>query len=97
MVANTPTQSDSLLHILELAARGIVRYVNTDKTMFLYFKQDGAISLNGKNLKLDDQFPYHVSNISSTENDVYIQIGKAWNVIDRLLTIWISDFSDKIK
>ena len=39
------------------------------------FKQDGSISsLNGKPLKLVDQFIYLNSNISSTENNVKIHI-----------------------
>ena len=41
-------------------------------------KQDGAIStLGSKPLKLIDQFTYFGSNISSTESDVNICIGKA--------------------
>ena len=51
--------------------------------------------LNGKPLKLVDHFIYLGSNISSTENDVNIYLGKAWIDLDRLLTIWKSDLSDK--
>ena len=51
--------------------------VNSDKTEFMCFNQDGAISsLNCKPLKLVDPFIFHGSNISSTENDVNIGIGK---------------------
>ena len=72
--------------------------MNLDKTEFMYLQQDGAnSSFNGKPLKLVDQFIYHGSNISFTESDVNTYIGKAWTVIDRLLTIWKSDFIDKIK
>ena len=46
---------------------------------------------------LGDQFIYLGSNISSTESDFNILIGKAWTTIDRLMTIWKSDLSDKIK
>ena len=53
----------------------------------MYFKQDGAISKwNCKLLKLVDQITYLGSNISSTESNVNIYIGKVW-----------TDFSDKIK
>ena len=38
-------------------------------------------------LKLVDQFEYHGGNISSTENDINIRIGKAEVEIDRLSTI----------
>ena len=43
--------------------------MNSFKTEFTCFNQDGAISsLNNKPLKLVDQFIYLSSNISSTEN-----------------------------
>ena len=42
------------------------------------FKQNGAISLlNGKPLKLVEQFIFFGSNISFTEINVNIRIGKA--------------------
>ena len=62
------------------------------------FKQDGTISkLNGKLLKLVDHFTYLSGNIASTESYVNIGIGKAWNTIDKLSTIWKSDLFDNIK
>ena len=62
------------------------------------FKQRGTIStLSGKLLKLVDQITYLSSNISSTENDVNICIGKAWTATDKLLIIWKSDLSNEIK
>ena len=43
----------------------------------MYFNQEGVISsLNDKSLKLVDQLIYLSSNISSTESDVNIHIGK---------------------
>ena len=75
LFANTPAQSESLLHSLEQAAKSIGFYVNTVKTEFISFNQDVAItSLNGKPL---DQFIYLASNIPSTESDISIGIGKA--------------------
>ena len=60
--------------------------------------QNSAISLlNGKSLKLVDQFIYLINNISSIESNVYIHIGKEWIAINRLLTIWKYDLSDEIK
>ena len=38
--------------------------------------------LNGKPMKIIDQFIYVGSNISSTESDVDIHIGKAWTTIN---------------
>ena len=50
---------------------------------------NGAISpINGQTLKLVDKFIYLGSNISSTESDVNICIGKIRTTIDRLMTIW---------
>ena len=40
------------------------------------FNQSDAISINGKLLELVDQFIYLGSNISSTESNVNICIGK---------------------
>ena len=53
--------------------------------------------LNGKLLKLVDQFTYLCSSISSTESDVNICMGKAWITIDRLLTIWKTVLTKQIK
>ena len=49
----TPAQAKFLLCSLEQVAIGIGLYVNSDKTEFMCFNQDGAIFwLNGKPLKL---------------------------------------------
>ena len=54
-LANTLAKAGSLLHSLEQAPRGIGLYINSDKTEFMCFKQDGAIStLIGKPLNLVD-------------------------------------------
>ena len=87
-VSSLPSQAKSLLHHLEQAARGISLCINSDKTKFVSFNRDSAMSsLNDKPLKLVDQFIYLGSNISSTENDVNICIGRVWTAIDRLTTI----------
>ena len=68
LFANKPALTESLLYSLEEAARGIGNYVNANK-YFLCFKQEVATSiLNGKPLKLVNQFRYHESNILHTEN-----------------------------
>ena len=57
LLANTPTQAEYLLLILEQAAGGIGLHVNADKTEFMWFNQRGDIStLNGRSLKLVDKF-----------------------------------------
>ena len=84
LFGNTPIHAECLLYSQEQAVRGTVLSMNSDQTEFMCFKQDGAIStLNDKPLKLLDHFRYLSSNISFTENNVNIHIGKAKTVIDR--------------
>ena len=72
--------------------------MNSNKTKFMCFNQDGAISsLNTKPLKLVDQVNYLGSNISSTESNVKVCIGKIGSAIDRLKTVFKSYLSDKVK
>ena len=87
-----PVQAESLLYNLEQSARGIRLYVDSEKTWFMYYNQDGAVSsLNRKPVKLVDQFIYLSSSISSTESNINIHIGKVWTAIDQLLRLWKSD------
>ena len=72
---------------LVVAARAIYIYLNSYEIKFMYF--------NRKPQKLVDHFISFGSNITSTENDILI--GKAWTAIDRLMTIYKSDLSDKVK
>ena len=54
-LANTPAQDKSLLHYPEQAARVISLYLKADKTVFICFKQEGAISsLSDKLLEFVD-------------------------------------------
>ena len=93
LLSNTPAQAESLLPNLKQVARGFGLYANSDKTEFLCFNQDGAISsLNDKPPKLATSF-----YISSTESDINIYISKAWTAIVWLLVIWKSDLSNKRK
>ena len=71
--------------------------MNTNKTEFICFKQEGAISTSsGMPLKLVDKFTYLGSNTSSTESGVNIHQAKE-STFYRLSLIWKSDQSDKIK
>ena len=89
LLVKTPAQAESLP---EQAAKGIGLYLNSE---FTRFNQEDAISLlNGKPLKLVDQLIYLGSNISSTESNINIRIGKALTVIDKLSAIWKSYFWD---
>ena len=98
LLANTPSQAESLLHSLERAAGGIDLYVNADKTEYMFFNQRGDIfSLKGGPLKLVDKFfAYLGSCVTSTENVINTRLAKASTTIDRLSVIWKSDLTDKI-
>ena len=62
------------------------------------YNQIGDIStLDGTPLKLVDKFTYLGSSVSSTEKDIDTRLTKAWTVIDRLLIIWKSDLTNKMK
>ena len=85
LLANTPTQAESLLHSLEWAADDIDLHVNTNKIEFMDFNQRGDIStLNGGSLNLVDKFTCLRSSVSSTENDINMWLVKAWTAIDKL-------------
>ena len=98
ILANTPNQAETLLHSLERVAAGIGLHVNAQKTEYMCFNQTDDIStLNGTSLKLIDRFTFLGSSVSSTEKDIDMQLTKAWTAIDKLLIIWKSDLTDKMK
>ena len=98
LLANTPTQAETLQHSLEWAAAGIGLHANAHKMEYMCFNQRGNIStVNGSSLKLVDKFTYLVSSVSLTEKDINTWLAKAWTAFDRLSIIWKSDLTDKIK
>ena len=98
LLANKPTQAESQLHILEWAAAGIGLHVNAGKMEYMCFNQRGDIStLKSEPLKLVNKFSYLGSSVSSTKKDINMRLAKAWTAIDRLLVIWKSYLTDKIK
>ena len=98
LLANTPTQAESLLHSLEQAVGRIGILFNADKTDFMCFNQTGDIfTLNGRSLKLVNKFTYIESSVSSTENNINTRRAKAWAAIDRLSFMKKSGLSDKVK
>ena len=98
ILANTPNKAETLLNSLEQAAEGIGLYVNAHKTEYMWFNQTGDIStLDGTSLKLEDKFTYLGNSVSSTEKDIDTRLTKAWTAINKLLIIWKSDLTDKMK
>ena len=92
------TTQNASLHTLEQATAGIGFHVNAHKTEYMFFNQTGNIfTLGSSFLKLVDNFIHQGSSVSSTEKDIDMQLTKAWTAIDRLLVIWKSDLTNKMK
>ena len=65
---------------------------------YMCYNQTGDIStLDGTPLKLVDKFTYLGSSVASTEKDIDTRLMKAWTAINRLLIIWKSDLTNKMK
>ena len=76
------------LHSREQTTAGIFLHVNANKTEFMCFKREGAISaLSDRSLKLVDKFTYLGSSVSSTESDVDIRLPKSWSDIHHI-DVW---------
>ena len=98
LLANAPSQAETLLHSLERAAVGIRLHVNAHKTGYMCFNQTGDIStLTGSSLKLVDKFTYQGSNVSSTETGINMRLAETRTAINRLSVIWKSNLTDEIK
>ena len=98
ILANTPVQAETLLHRLEWAVADIGLHVSAHKMEYMCFNPTGDIStLGGSSLKLVDKFTYRGSNVSSTEKDINTRLTKALTAIDKLLIIWKSDLTNKMK
>ena len=54
-------------------------------------------TVDGTSLKLVDKFTYLGSSVSSTEKEINTRLTKAWTAIHRLLIIWKSNLTDKMK
>ena len=99
LLANTPTQVESLLHSLEQLAGRIGLHVNEDKAEYMYFdweERDISI-LNSESLKFVGKFTYPGSSVSSTESGINMCLTQVWTANDRLSIIWKFDLSNKSK
>ena len=68
ILANAPTQTETLIHSLEQAAAGIGPHVNAHKTEYMSYNQTGDIStLYGSSLKLVDKFTYLGNSVIDQE------------------------------
>ena len=97
LLANTPTQAETLLYSMGRAAADIGIHVNAVKTEYTCFNQGGDIStLNNNSLKPVHKFAYQGTSVSSTETDIDMWLTKAWTAIDSPSVIWKSDLIDKM-
>ena len=92
LLANVPTQAETLLYSLERTATGIVFHVNGHKTEYMSFNQKG-----GSFQKLVDKFLYQRSGVSFTEKEIDTWLTKAWTANDWLAVIWKSYLTNKMK
>ena len=101
LLTNTPAQSEYVPHSPEQATKGTGLFVNANKIHIMCFiRKRSHLHCKWQATRTSKQvnkFIYQGSYISSTEKSDRISLAKAWNTIGRLLIIWISDFSDKIK
>ena len=98
ILVNVPNQAETQLHSLEWATAGIGLHINAHKTEYMCYNHTDDIStLDGTSLKLVDKFTYLGSSVSSTEKYIDTWLMKAWTAIERLLIIWKSDLTDKMK
>ena len=79
LLPNASAQTKSLLHSLEQVTESIGFFVNANKTELCSKQKEAISTLNGKVLKLIDQFPYLSSIISSTETDLNVGRAETWN------------------
>ena len=100
VLADVLKDATFLLHSIERTAKEIGFYLNADKTEFICFNQDVSErmkSLDGEKIKQVEDFKYLGSYIASTEHDVNIRLGKAWNALNELDKIWKSNLTDNLK
>ena len=97
LLASTPAQAKSQLHGQQVALASMSMQTKTEYMCFNQYQRGDISILNGGSLKLLDKFNYLRSSVSSTENNVNTWFVKAKSTINRLLVIWKSDLSDKIK
>ena len=88
LLANAPTQAETLLHNMERAAACIGLHVNAHKMEYMCLNQTGDISTwNSSALKLVDNSPYLGSRVSSTETDIDTGLAKAWTALKSLSVV----------
>ena len=94
LLANTPTQVESLLHGLEQAAGCIGCHVNADKIEYICFNQKRG-NLHTKWWFSETSGQVHIHR--KQRLIINMRLAKAWTAIDRLSIICKSNLSNEIK
>ena len=100
VLADVLKDATFLLHSIERTAKEIGLNLSADKTEFICFNQDaseGMKSLDGEKRKQVEDFKHLGSDIASTEHDVNIRLGKAWDALNEMDKIWKSNLPDNLK
>lgn len=100
LLADTNSDAEKLLHILENAASEIGLYINCKKTKYIAQNQEQETqikSANDKNIESVDDFLYLGSYIESTAHDIDVRKAKAWSALNKLSCIWKSNLPDYLK
>ena len=71
--------------------------MHTKRNICAIIKTGDISTLEGTPLKLIDKFTYLGSSVESTEKHIETRLTKAWTAINRLIIIWKSDLTDKMK
>ena len=71
--------------------------MRTKQNICASIKKGDISKVYGSALRLVDKFTYLGSNVSLIETDIDTSLVKAWTAINRLLVVWKSDLTDKMK
>ena len=92
LLSDTIGEATAILHLVETAASKIGLYINSGKTEFITYNQNGAINSKGGHIKCVNDFSYLGSNIQSTKKDIdidlsdYLKRGIFRAVVESVLT-----------
>ena len=98
LFADSCSDAEKLLHVLEEKANSVRLRVNIRKTQNFNINTDHKVrSVKGTQLKSVDNYTYLGSEISSMDKEIKIRIAKSWSALDKLSSIWKSNLTATLK
>ena len=98
LISSCIANAQCLLNALESAANSVGLYLNESKTEYLTLNANldanNIKTINGIDLKEVDDYKYLGSFISPSDKDFKVRKALAWNVCNKLHTIWSSSILD---